>query len=157
MRRADKEITDPGLISQIISNCQVCRLGLAKDNVPYVLPVSFGYDGTSLYVHTAKTGKKIEFFEANPHVCLEFEHAVSLKPHDSDPCSWSFSFQSVIGYGLIRELTAAGEVISALQLIMKQYSTQEWSFSEESIAALRVWKISIESLSGKQSKDLAMP
>jgi hypothetical protein len=47
-------------------------------------------------------------------------------------------------------------MISALHLIMKQYSKQEWSFTVESIAALRVWKISIESLSGKQSKDMVM-
>ncbi len=154
MRRSDKEINDPGMISQIIGKCQVCRLGLAKDNVPYIIPVSFGYDGTSLYVHTAKSGKKIEFFEANPKVCLEFEHGVNLKPHDNDPCSWSFSFQSVIGSGVISELTDPEEIISALQLIMKQYSNQEWSFTGESIKSLRIWKISIESLSGKQSKDM---
>ena len=48
MRRTDKEITDPKLISQIIENAQICRLGLAKDNIPYVLPVSFGFDGTAI-------------------------------------------------------------------------------------------------------------
>jgi nitroimidazol reductase NimA-like FMN-containing flavoprotein (pyridoxamine 5'-phosphate oxidase superfamily) len=157
MRRSDKEITDPGIIAKIIGCCHVCRLGLARDNIPYIVPLSFGYDGAALYVHTAKTGKKIECFEANPTVCLEFESGVTLKPHEDDPCSWSFSYQSVIGYGVIRELTDPAEMISALQLIMKQYSEQEWSFTRESIAALRVWKISIKSLSGKQSKDMVMP
>lgn len=157
MRRADKEITDPGMISKIIGSCHVCRLGVAQGNIPYIIPVSFGYDGDALYVHTAQAGRKISFFEANPHVCFEFEQSVSLKPHESDPCAWSFSFQSVIGYGVIRELTDPAEMISALHLIMKQYSKQEWSFTAESIAALRVWKISIESLSGKQSKDMVMP
>ena len=157
MRRADKEITDPGMISKIIGSCHVCRLGVAQDNIPYIIPVSFGYDGDALYVHTAQAGRKISFFEANPTVCLEFERGVDLKPHEHDPCSWSFSYQSVIGYGVIRELTDPAEMISALHLIMKQYSKQEWSFTVESIAALRVWKISIESLSGKQSKDMVMP
>lgn len=156
MRRADKEITDLGMISKIIGSCHVCRLGVAKDNIPYIIPLSFGYDGTALYVHTAKAGRKIEFFEANPTVCLEFEHGVDLKPHENDPCSWSFSYQSVIGYGVIRELTDPVEIMTGLHLIMKQYSKQEWSFTRESVAALRVWKISIESLSGKQSKDMVM-
>jgi nitroimidazol reductase NimA-like FMN-containing flavoprotein (pyridoxamine 5'-phosphate oxidase superfamily) len=156
MRRADKEITDPKMIAKIIGSCQVCRVGVAKENIPYIIPVSFGYDGDALYIHTAQTGRKIGFFEANPKVCVEFEHGVTLKPHENDPCSWSFSFQSVIGYGVIHELTDYAEIMAGLQLIMKQYSKQEWSFTKESIAPLKVWKIAIESLSGKQSKDMAL-
>lgn len=156
MRRSDKEITDPGIIAKIIGSCQVCRLGLAQDNIPYIVPLSFGYDGAALYVHTAKTGKKIEFIEANSQVCFEFEHGVSLKPHESAPCDWSFSFQSVIGFGTIRELTDPAEIIKGLKLIMKQYSKREWNFSEENLSAIKVWKISIENISGKQSKDMVM-
>ncbi|MDD2737057.1 MAG: pyridoxamine 5'-phosphate oxidase family protein [Desulfuromonadaceae bacterium] len=154
MRRVDKEIKDQAVINRIISNSQVCRLGLSRDNVPYVIPVSFGYDGAAFYIHTAHAGRKIEFFEANPVVCLEFEHAVTLKSHESEPCSWSFSFQSVVGYGIISELTDPAEINTALRVIMKQYSPGEWSFSEAGIAGVRVWKIAVESLSGKQSKDL---
>ncbi|MEI6825955.1 MAG: pyridoxamine 5'-phosphate oxidase family protein [Desulfuromonadales bacterium] len=157
MRRVDKEIRDRADIDRIISGSQVCRLGLARDNVPYVIPVSFGYDGVALYIHTAHTGRKIEFFEANPAICLEFEHAVTLKTHDSAACNWTFSFQSVIGYGSIHELTDPAEKTTALQVIMKQYSDREWSFSEASVAGVRVWKITIESLSGKQSKDFITP
>lgn len=157
MRRSDKEINDAGVISQIIGNCQICRLGLAKDNIPYILPVAFGYDGGALYIHTAQAGRKIEFIEANQTVCFEFEQSVSLKPHESDPCAWSFSFRSVIGNGTIRELTAPDEIIKGLNLIMKQYSKREWNLTRESSAALRVWKISIESVTGKQSKDMVMP
>lgn len=157
MRRIDKEIKDQEIITQIISTSQVCRLGLAKDNIPYIVPVSFGYDGTNIYIHTAQTGKKIEFFEANPCVCLEFERGVTLKTHVSDPCSWSFSFQSVVGSGVISEVTDPGAMIEALHLIMKHYSEQNWNFTEASSVALRVWKITIESLSGKQSKDMITP
>lgn len=152
MRRSDKEIKDPEMISRIIGMCRICRVGMAKDNIPYILPFSFGYDGTALYIHTAKSGRKIEFFEANPYICLEFEHGVKLKSHENDPCSWSFSYQSVIGYGMIRELTDPDEIIAALHLIMRTYSEQDWSFAEENIAAVRVWKISVENLTGKQSK-----
>ena len=157
MRRGDKEIMDQAVINQIISGSQVCRLGLARDNVPYVIPVSFGYDGDALYIHTAHTGRKIEFFEANPVVCVEFEGAVTLKPHESAACNWSFSFQSVIGSGSIHEVTDPAEKTTALQVIMKQYSEREWSFSDADVAGVRVWKITLESLSGKQSKDFMTP
>jgi hypothetical protein len=46
------------------------------------------------------------------------------------------------------------EKTTALQVIMRQYAQGEWSFSEAAVAGVRVWKIVIESLSGKQSADL---
>ena len=153
MRRTDKEITERILLSQIIENCQVCRLGLAKDDTPYLLPVAFGYDGQAFYFHTAIEGRKIEFLTANPRVCVEFEHGVQLLRHDSNPCKWSFSFQSVIGYGTVRELTELPEKTAGLLQIMRHYSGQAWTFAAEDLAAIRVWSIAIESLTGKQSKD----
>jgi uncharacterized protein len=157
MRRADKEIRDRDLISQIIEKCQVCRLGLAQDNMPYIVPVSFGYDGEAIYFHTAKTGRKIGFIEANATACFELEHGVSLRPHEDDPCSWSFSFQSVIGYGTIRELTDAAEREAGLRLIMRHYSGRDWSFTLKSLETIRIWKLTIDSISGKQSRDYFTP
>ena len=153
MRRTDKEIQDQTLISQVIENAQICRLGLAKNNIPYILPVSFGYDGTGIYFHTAKEGRKIDFMTANNRVCFEFEHGVQLIRHDSNPCKWTFSFQSVIGYGTVRELTELAERTAGLNQVMQHYAGRAWPFTAEDIEAIRVWRIAIESLTGKQSKD----
>lgn len=158
MRRTDKEITDHGIIARIIENSQVCRLGLAKDNIPYVLPVSFGYDGSALYFHTAREGRKIDFIAANPYVCFEFEHDCRVVPHEKNACNWTASFRSVIGYGTVHELLGPSEKAEALQRIMEHYaSSRDWSFDGAAIAATRVWKIAIESISGKQSKDKCAP
>ncbi len=153
MRRTDKEITDPKLISQIIEQAQICRLGLAKDNLPYVLPVSFGYDGAAVFFHTAKEGRKIEFMSANAQVCFEFEHGVQLLRNDTNPCKWTFSFQSVVGYGTVRELPELAEKRDGLNHVMRHYSGREWPFTADDLDRIRVWKIAIESLTGKQSKD----
>ena len=153
MRRTDKEITERVLMSEIINKAQVCRLGLAMGNTPYVLPVSFGYDGQAIYFHTAPEGRKITFLAANPQVCVEFEHGVEVVRHDSTPCQWTFSFQSVIGYGTVVELTTATEKIDGLNHIMRHYSGRAWLISAEDVQNIRVWRIAIESLTGKQSKD----
>ena len=152
MRRKDREIQDRELISHIIKNCQVCRLGLAKDNVPYVVPVSFGYDGHAIYFHTAREGKKIDFIEANNAVCFEFEHGVEVVPHDSDPCQWTVYYQSVIGTGSIRELVDAREKIEGLNQNMEHYSGRAWELAVKGPSTLRVWRITLETISGKQSK-----
>ena len=155
MRRDDKEITDPELVWQIIGNCQVCRLALAKDNVPYIVPVAFGVDGEAIYFHTAREGSKLEFIAANDLVCVEFEHGVELKTSDSSPCRWTFSFQSVIGYGRVRELTGHDAKVAGLDRIMAHYSDRPWEYRDTTLKNVRVWKLTIESLSGKQSKDKA--
>ncbi len=152
MRRTDKEITEAALISRIIEQCDVCRLGLCKDLEPYILPVSFGYDGRAIYFHTALEGKKIEFMAANTRVCVEFERGVEIRSHDN-PCNWTFSFQSVIGYGAVRELTDSPAKIAGLNHIMRHYSRRDWVFDVKDVAGIRVWKIEVESLTGKQSKD----
>jgi nitroimidazol reductase NimA-like FMN-containing flavoprotein (pyridoxamine 5'-phosphate oxidase superfamily) len=152
MRRKDREIKDRQLISELINECQVCRLGLAKDNVPYIVPVSFGYDGTAIYFHTAKEGKKIDYITTNNAVCFEFEHGVQLVPAESSPCEWTFFYQSVIGTGKIHELVTPSAKMEGLHQIMEHYSGRTWVFGEQSLHAIRVWKITIETMTAKQSK-----
>jgi nitroimidazol reductase NimA-like FMN-containing flavoprotein (pyridoxamine 5'-phosphate oxidase superfamily) len=156
MRRRDKEITDPELIAEIIGGSLVCRLGLAKDNNPYIVPVSFGHDGSAIYFHTAKEGKKIDYIQANSAVCFEFERGVHLLPDSGSPCDWTFSFQSVIGKGRIRELVTRDEKAYGLKQIVEHYSGRQWEFDEKDLDNVRVWSIAIQALSGKQSKDKAM-
>jgi uncharacterized protein len=155
MRRHDKEIMDRQHLDAIIHGSQVCRLALAKDNVPYVVPLSFGYDGTAIYFHTAPNGKKIEHFEANPLVCFEFERNVELRRDPQIACQWSFNFECVIGYGRLRELVEPGQKEHALNEIMCQYSGRTWPFDSDAVAKVRAWKVTITSLTGKQSKPKA--
>jgi nitroimidazol reductase NimA-like FMN-containing flavoprotein (pyridoxamine 5'-phosphate oxidase superfamily) len=152
MRRTDKEITDRRQIDETIRGSLVCRVAMAKDNTPYVVPVSFGYDGVAIYVHTAPAGKKVEHFEANPQVCFEFERNVELRRDQQTACKWSFNFESVIGYGTISELAEPAQKENALNEIMRQYSARTWPFESASVAKVRVWKIAITSMTGKQSQ-----
>jgi nitroimidazol reductase NimA-like FMN-containing flavoprotein (pyridoxamine 5'-phosphate oxidase superfamily) len=152
MRRTDKEIADRTQIDEIIRDSLVCRVALARDNAPYVVPMSFGYDGAALYLHTAPDGKKIEYFQANPQVCFEFERNVELQRDRQSACKWTFRFQSVIGYGTISELVEPARKEHALDQIMRQYAGKTLPFDSASVAGVRVWKIAIASMTGKQSK-----
>ena len=48
MRRSDREITDEQELLQVISECDVCRLALNDEEVPYILPLNFGEEVLSL-------------------------------------------------------------------------------------------------------------
>ena len=152
MRRTDKEIADRRQVDEVIRGSLVCRVAMAKANAPYIVPLSFGYDGAAIYLHTAPDGKKIEHFLANPQVCFEFERNVELRRDPQIACKWTFGFESVIGYGTISELVEPAQKEHALNEIMRQYSGKTWPFESASVAKVRVWKIAITSMTGKQSK-----
>lgn len=157
MRRQDKEISSRQEIDEIIRSALVCRIAFADDNEPYLVPVSFGYDGEALYIHTAKTGRKLEFIQANNRVCFEFEANVSIQTNDRDACKWTFEFESVIGYGAISELTASEDKAHGLNQIMLHYSDREWEIDAVATATTRVWRIEIESVTGKRSIEKPAP
>jgi len=50
MRRKEKEITDLKSIEEIITRSKVCCLGLSLNDIPYVVPLSFGYKNKTIYL-----------------------------------------------------------------------------------------------------------
>ncbi len=155
MRRSDKEISDRAAINDVVRGCRVCHLGLAANNEPYVVPVSFGYDGAAVYFHTARRGKKIDMITANPRACVEFERKIELVTHDDDACAWTFSFESAIGFGAIVEMIGTEDRIHGLNQIMRHYSGRDWEYTGPVLQSTRVWRLDLETLTGKKSEHKA--
>jgi hypothetical protein len=151
MRRTDKEIVSRKEIDEIILGSQVCRIALAMDNIPYIVPVSFGYDHHSIYIHTAIEGKKMNYIRNNNNVCFEFERNVTLNKDPDNACKWTFAYESVIGFGKIYELDSKDLIRNGLNAIMRQYSGREWVFAEDKLNNIKVWRIEINSITGKRA------
>ena len=151
MRRDDKQIINRAKIDEIIEKSAVCRLAFAKDNIPYVVPISFGYDGKTIFVHTAISGRKIDFIKQNNLVCFEFDIDVKTIEDKDIPCKWTSAYKSVIGYGKMVELSAFKEQEMAINQIMLHYSGKEWHFNAQMLKSVKLWKIEIDEIFGKQS------
>ena len=78
MRRKDREITERTEIDTILTSTNVMHLALADGDVPFLVPVFYVYDGTSICFHSASAGTKIEILKRNPKVCFEvsIDHGV---------------------------------------------------------------------------------
>ena len=151
MRRKDKEITEFQEIEAIITNSQVCRLGLALDGQPYVIPVNFAYAARTLYIHSAREGKKLDILKQNPRICVEFDCDHELV-QGQNACDWGMKYRSVIAFGQADFLTAPDEKRNALLLIMRQYAGHaDFSFSEASLQNTTVLRIKLEEISGKMA------
>jgi len=153
MRRKEKEITDRSAMDAVIRGSEVCHLALALNNEPYLVPMSFGYDGQAIYLHSAPEGKKIDHFRGNKRVCFEFERVGKLLRPEGKPCGWTVPFQSVIGQGTIHELVEADQKAYALNQMVVHYGGHLGQPDEATLAKTRVWKIVIHSLTGKRSKE----
>jgi hypothetical protein len=125
---------------------------MAVENHPYLVPLSFGYDGVAIYLHTAREGKKIDYFKAAAEICFEFERDVRLIQSGQRACEWSFAYESVIGYGTVEEMLEPQDKKHGLNQIMLQYSGKKWQFKDADSAKTRVWKISITSMTAKGTK-----
>ena len=73
MRRKEKEIIEKSEIEAVIHKSMVCRLGLSDDDMPYIVPLCFGYQDNTIYVHSSLEGKKLDILRKNHNVCFEFD------------------------------------------------------------------------------------
>jgi hypothetical protein len=150
MRRKEKEIKEIALIEEIIKQSRVCRLAMVDQDKPYVIPMSFGYDG-SLYFHSAQAGRKIEVLKKNPQVCFEFDEVIKLVKN-KDACEWGMGFKSVIGEGNASFVEDITQKAHGLGVIMAQYSNRSFEFPKESMDETAVIKVVITRITGKQGE-----
>ena len=151
MRRKDKEIKDKFEIETIINRAEVCRIGLSDDNMPYVIPVNYGYRNNCLYIHSASEGKKIDIIKKNNNICFEIDldHELSIL---QVPCKSSMMYRSVIGFGKAMVIENFKEKQEALDIIMNHYSPNSFpKYNEKLIKKLSIIKVKIENMSGKKS------
>jgi nitroimidazol reductase NimA-like FMN-containing flavoprotein (pyridoxamine 5'-phosphate oxidase superfamily) len=155
MRRQDKEITDTGEKINIIKKCKVCRIGLSENNIPYVIPVNYGYgfenNLLTLYFHSAIEGRKLDIIKNNNNGCFEIDCDNKLIEAE-EACDYGYSFKSIIGFGKIIILENTEEKIYGLNMIMKHQTEKEtkYNFTEEQIKNVCVYKMLVDVFTGKQ-------
>ena len=148
LRRKDKEVTDPKEIERIISEGRTCHLAMVDNGKPYVVPVTFGYDGRALYFHSALEGRKVETLKKNPHVCFNI---VASAQSVEQPPDCTTKYRSVTGYGNATLLTDVEEKIAGIKVVMRHSLGHEVDFPVKGMARTLVFRIDIEELKGKQS------
>ena len=150
MRREDKTITEKSIIDSVLRKSLVCRIAMYDGQMPYIVPLAFGYDGNSLYLHSSKEGRKIDILKRNPELCFEFETECEVLPAER-PCSFSMRYKSVIGYGNACFLEDIEEKIAAIRIIMCHYTDKTFTFTKNDVENTAVIRVDIEQITGKQS------
>ncbi|MGE5507018.1 MAG: pyridoxamine 5'-phosphate oxidase family protein [Chitinophagales bacterium] len=152
MRRKDKQVTDRTALHEVIRQAEVCRIGFVDGDTPYVLPLSFGFDGVALFFHSAPEGRKVDVLERNNRVCVEFD-AVDGIAKTGAPCNWTARYRSVLWFGRATLLTDEAEKRHALNQIIAHYdpSAAPREFAGADLSRLNVYRIDLDELDGKSS------
>ena len=151
MRRKEKEVSDPEAVESIVKRAQVCRIAFSQDDVPYIVPMIFGYKDSAVYLHSVPEGKKIDILKANPNVCFEVDVDQELVKADT-ACDWGMRYRSVIGFGKARIIEDTEDMKKALDIIMEHYSPGETDeYPSSMLEHMTVIRIDLHTVSIKHS------
>ena len=151
MRRNDRAVTDPLEMTDIMSRCEVLHLAIAAEPAPYLLPVNFGMepDGLTLYVHGAMEGTKYGLLAQNNRVGFEMECTNGLVL-DEKSHSCTMNYESVMGWGTVREVADLDGKLHALDRIMAQYHSEDFFYDPAVAERTRILCLRIQERTGKR-------
>ncbi|HKH60810.1 MAG TPA: pyridoxamine 5'-phosphate oxidase family protein [Flavitalea sp.] len=92
-------------IEDVLQRQVVGRIGCHANDITYVVPISYAYDGTYIYGHT-REGMKVDLMRINPAVCFQVDDM-------KDMANW----KSVIAWGDYEELDDSADRAKALRVL----------------------------------------
>lgn len=137
-------------IQNLLLSQNLGRLACCADNKPYIVPVTYVYDGKFIYGQTNE-GTKLDILRKNPSVCFEVDAMSSMT-----------NWQCAIVFGRFEELTGAEAVTGRNILFGKVFSLMtsktihkhEHSSDDEAVDDARrvkyvMYRISINEVTGR--------
>ncbi|ASB48990.1 pyridoxamine 5'-phosphate oxidase family protein [Alkalitalea saponilacus] len=143
---------DQATIEAIIRKCDICFIGvITPENLPYVLPMNFGYEKGIIYLHSAPTGRVIDCLDKNPNICITFstDHELAFQ-HPQVACSYRMKSKSVVAFGKVRFVEDMDKKRRALDIIMEQYSDKHFEYSDPAVRNVKIWEVPVDQISCKE-------
>ena len=115
MRRADRELTEPGALADILRGGRYATIAMIHDGEPYLVTLSYGWDETSnaLYFHMANAGRKLDALAADPRVC-----ATVIADGGYVPGECRHRYESVVMTGTMQVLTDPQEARAGMRALI---------------------------------------
>lgn len=151
MRRFRQQLTAEDM-ERILHDGKYCVMAVSgDDDYPYAVPVNYVYDGTSIYIHSASKGHKIDALKRNPKCSL-----CIVDRDDVVPEEFTSYFRSVIVFGKAHIVKPTDEKDSALRMLCDKYSPGIDPEAEISrfIKTVCIIRIDIDSVYGKEAIEL---
>ncbi len=154
-RPTEKTTSDPQVLDNIISNGKYMVLALCRNDEPYIVTLSYGYDREKqvLYCHCAKKGLKLDFIRANKRVCgTVIVDGGYIQGECGQP------YQSIIFRGTVNEVHDIEEIKHAMSVLLNHLEdnpniVRERSLKEEKIyKSFGILRINLEEMRAKKGR-----
>jgi len=93
-------------VEEVLSQQIIGRIGCHADNITYIVPISYAYDGKCIYARTYE-GLKVDLMRKNPSICFQVDSMDNM-------ANW----KSVIAWGKYKEITNADERNEAIKKLI---------------------------------------
>jgi uncharacterized protein len=155
MQRSERQITGSAAIEEILRKGKYATIALCRNNEPYIVTLSYGYDSNSnsLYFHCAKNGLKMDFVHDNPNVCATI---VEDNGYIQDECA--HKYRSLVIRGKIGILTDESDKEKAVNVLLDHLEKQpeimraKLQNKTEQYKNMQTWRLAIEEISAKEGK-----
>ena len=135
----------------IINKCDVCHVAMVDENGrPYVVCLSFAFDGKYLYLHSGAQGKKIDILQKNNRLCVKF--STDHQPYHQNEevaCSYTIKYRSVLLHGTVEFIDDADEKVKIMNLLMQKRTGKSFTFNAPAINHLCVMRVVPDLIEGK--------
>lgn len=150
MRRKDRQLGEEE-INMIMEHNQYGVLStIGKDGMPYGVPLTYIYDGTRIYFHSAVEGHKLENITFNQKASFCVVGSTEILPEQ-----FSTRYESVIAFGEMKELLDE-EKEAVLVKVVERYSAdfreKGLKYIQAAKARARVFCLQIDKITGKIRK-----
>lgn len=155
MRRAKQQLSDAEANRILDAGTSGVLALMGDDGYPYAVPLSYMHCGGAIYFHCANAGHKLDAVRYcdRASFCL-------IAQDDVTPEDYSTRYRSAIAFGRIAVVEDEKEQREAIQAICRRYYPEgtEQRHDREidgHAGAFTILKLTIEQLTGKESKALA--
>ena len=142
-------------MKKILSDVAYVTIALCKDNQPYLVSLSHGYDPdrNCIYFHCASEGKKIDYLKENNVV---WGQAIVDKGYIQGSCDHLYATTQFKGkVTFVNDFEEKKEILTNMVRKLDENPDVliEKQLTQQSITKITIGRIDIEYMSGKEAKE----
>ena len=153
----EKATYDQETVHGILDSGLVAGVGFVEDGNPVVVPMLYGRDGETLYLHGARKARVIKLLEQTNKACVNVTHVDGLV-YARSAFNSSMNYRSVTVFGTPRFVDEEDEKLHALKVISDCTLPGRWDElrdpQDREIKMTGVIALPIESASAKVSNKM---
>lgn len=148
----EKAAYDKATVHGILDSAMLAHVAFVQDGQPIVVPMLFGREGETLYLHGARKARVVRLLESTGIACLNVTHVDGLV-YARSAFNSSMNYRSATVFGSARLVEGENEKLHALRVISECTMPGRWDELREplvnEVKMTGIIALQIESASAK--------